>query len=153
MPSFRIFTASQAKNIYLYKNLRIKVQNCCANICFNQQCLKLSVIPKYAQIKVRYTSPASTTTQKKIQTTHIREEIKFLYKKKDKLNEILYRTHLQAASEWGRTWDLIRDSIHNTTNRESEKKYRLLDNKIAQLKETQVEKIDNTYKFYPRVVN
>ena len=29
------FVASQAKCIYLYKNLRAKVQRCCANIYFN----------------------------------------------------------------------------------------------------------------------
>ena len=112
---------SSQKHLPIQENLRTKVQNCCANICFNQQCLKLGVIPKYAQIKVRYTSPASTTTQKKMQTTRIREEVKFLYKKKDKLKEMLYKTHLQAASEWGKTWDLVRDSIHNTVNLESEK--------------------------------
>jgi len=38
MPSFK-FVASQAKRIYLYKNLRNNVQNCCANIYFNRQCL------------------------------------------------------------------------------------------------------------------
>jgi len=49
-----------------------------------------------------YTSPPSITTQKKIQTTRIREEIRFLYKKKDKVNETLYKTHLLAAWEWGK---------------------------------------------------
>jgi len=49
MSSFK-FAASQAKRIYLYTNLRAKVQRCCANVYFNQQCLKLGVIPKYAQI-------------------------------------------------------------------------------------------------------
>jgi len=43
-----------------------------------QQCLKQGVIPKYAQIKVPYTSPTSITTQKKMQISRIREEIKFL---------------------------------------------------------------------------
>ena len=103
MPLFRIFAASQAKSIYLHKNLRTKVHKCRANINFNQHSLKQGVLPKYVQIKFPYTSPASTITQKKMQTTHIREEIKFLYKKKDKLNEILYQTHLQAASEWEKT--------------------------------------------------
>jgi len=88
-----------------------------------------------------------------MQTTHIREEIKFLYKKKDKLNENLYKTHIQAALVWGKTWDLIHNSIHNMVNRELERKYRLLENKITRLKETQVEKIYNTYKFFPRVIN
>ena len=62
MPSIR-FVASQAKCIHLYKNLRTKVQRCCANIFFNRQCLKQGVIPKYAQIKLPYTSPASKVTQ------------------------------------------------------------------------------------------
>jgi len=66
MPSFRIFAASQAKSIYLYKNLRTKVQKCCAYLYFNQQCINQGVIPKYAKIKVPYTSPASTITQKKM---------------------------------------------------------------------------------------
>ena len=34
------FAASQAICINLHKNLRTKVHNCCANIYFNQQCLK-----------------------------------------------------------------------------------------------------------------
>ena len=55
------FAASHAKRIYLYKNLRTKVQKRCANIYFNQQCLKQVVTPKYAQMKVPYTSPASIT--------------------------------------------------------------------------------------------
>jgi len=62
MPSFK-FAVSQAKCIHLYKNLRAKVQRCCANTYFNIQCLKQGVIPKYAKIKVPYTSPASKDTQ------------------------------------------------------------------------------------------
>jgi len=61
MPSFT-FVASQAKCIYLYKNLRAKVQRCCADIYFNRQCTKQGGIPKYAHIKVPYTSPASKIT-------------------------------------------------------------------------------------------
>jgi len=40
------YAATQAKCIYLYKNLRTQVQRCCANIYFNQKCLKQGVIPK-----------------------------------------------------------------------------------------------------------
>jgi len=57
--------ACQPKNIYLYKNLRAKVQSCCSNIYFYRQCLKQGLILKYAQIKVPYTSPASIITHKK----------------------------------------------------------------------------------------
>ena len=55
--------ASQAKSIHLYKNLRAKVQRCCSNIYFNRQCLKLGLIPMYAQFKIPHTSPASIITQ------------------------------------------------------------------------------------------
>ena len=41
MLPFKI-AVSQAKCIYVYKNLRTKVHKCCANIYFNQQCLKLA---------------------------------------------------------------------------------------------------------------
>ena len=44
------FLASQANSIYAYKNIREKVQRCCANIYFNQRRLQLGVIPKYARI-------------------------------------------------------------------------------------------------------
>jgi len=55
--------------------------------------------------------------------------------------------------EWGKCWDPIRDSVHNTINLESESKYRLLENKIVRLKGTQEEKLGSNHKFYPRAIN
>jgi hypothetical protein len=78
--------------------------------------MKQGIIPKYANIKIPNTSPAAKNTQKKVQLTRMKEEIKNLYKKKDFLNEALYKTHLQAASDWGSSWELIRGSIHSTVN-------------------------------------
>ena len=66
---------------------------CCANVYFNRRCLNKKVIPKYANIKIARTSPASNITSKKTHMIRIRDEIKFLYKKKEKLNSDLYRTH------------------------------------------------------------
>jgi len=105
------FLASQAHGIYTYKNIREKVQRCCASIYFIQQCLHLGIIPKYASIKIPFTSPASITTQKKSQVLRVKEEIKFLYSKKDKLNTLLYKAHLSAALEWGNFWPKIQDNI------------------------------------------
>jgi hypothetical protein len=48
------------------------------NIYFNKQCLTKNVTPKYAQIKIPNTSPASLNTSKKIQMIRIKEEIQFL---------------------------------------------------------------------------
>jgi hypothetical protein len=95
---------------------------CCANIYFNRQCQKLGIIPKYANIKVPHTSTASIITQIKAQNIRIKEEIKLLYKKKDKLNADLYSSHLQAAKEWGSSWHIIYRTITDTTNQEIEKK-------------------------------
>ena len=108
--------ASQAHSVNSYKNLRTKVMKCCANIYFNWQCLNKKVIPKYANIKIAHTSPASNITSKKIHIIHITDEIKFLYKKKEKLNNDLCRTHLQTAQDWGSNWYIILDSLHESIN-------------------------------------
>jgi hypothetical protein len=64
--------------------------------------MKQGIIPKYANIKTPSTSPTAKNTQKKVQLTRMKEEIKYRYKKKDFLNEPLNKTHLQAAFELGR---------------------------------------------------
>jgi len=80
------FLASQAKSIHRYKSLRSKILKCNANIYFNRQCLVKNLTPKYATIKVPTTSKAAQNTQSKITYIRIKDEIKFLYKKKDQLN-------------------------------------------------------------------
>jgi len=49
--------ASQARSIYQYKKLKIKLLNCNADIFFNKQCLTKKIVPNYANIKVPTTSP------------------------------------------------------------------------------------------------
>ena len=65
-----------------YKNIRTKVVKCCSNIGFNRQVLTKKVVPKYANIKIPYTSPATNITHKKIQTIRLKfkDEINFLYR-------------------------------------------------------------------------
>jgi hypothetical protein len=45
---------------------------CCANIYFNRQYIKKEIVFKYANVKVPYTYPASSITQKKLQTRRIK---------------------------------------------------------------------------------
>jgi hypothetical protein len=71
---------------------------CYANIYFNRQHLIKNVIPNYVKIKILYISPATSITQKKVQTIRIKDEIKFLYMKKEKLNNDLYKMHLKIHS-------------------------------------------------------
>ena len=44
------------------------------------------MIPKYANTNFQNTSPVAQFTSKKAQITRIKDEIKFLYKKKENLN-------------------------------------------------------------------
>jgi hypothetical protein len=111
------------------------------------------VIPKYAQIKVPNTSPASRNTTKKIQIMRIKDEIKFLYKKKEKLDLELYRCHIQAANKWEHIWHTIYNSITDSVNKEVEKKYMITDRKINKLKLEQTKKPQNSTSFYPTVVS
>jgi len=83
----------------------------------------------------------------------MKEEIKYLYKKKDFLNISLYTAHLKAASEWGNDWELIRNSIHETLNLQFEKKYKNLDKKLSHLANTQIETDGENPTFFPRIVN
>ena len=86
MENFK-FIAGQASSINQYKNTRSKLLKCCANIYFNKQCLAKKIIPNYAKLKFQNTSPATQlTSKKKAQITLIKDEIKFLFIEKDKLN-------------------------------------------------------------------
>jgi hypothetical protein len=146
--------ATQDKSIDLHKNLRIKVMKCCANIYFNRQCLIKKATPKYAKIKIPYTSPATNITQKKTQIIRLKDEIKFLYMKKEKQKNDLYRIQLKAANELGNTWYTILDSIHESINQELERKYKTIEEKLKKKSCTYLEKkIDNMGNFHPRVIN
>ena len=103
------FVASQAKTINRYKNTRSKLLTCCANIYFNKQCLVKKVIPKYTNLKFTNNSPVSQVTTKTAQIIRIKDEIKCLFKKKEKFNHDLYIFHMKAAQEWGGLWVSVWD--------------------------------------------
>jgi hypothetical protein len=76
------FIASQATTINLYRNTRSKLLKCNANIYFNKQCLAKKVIPKYARLKFTNTSPVAQVTANKAQIIRVKNEIKFIFKRK-----------------------------------------------------------------------
>jgi len=61
------FMVNQACTVNQYKNIRVKVLKCCANILvyFNKQCLIKKITPNYAKTNLSHTSPATLATQKK----------------------------------------------------------------------------------------
>jgi len=106
---------------------------CCANIYFNRQCINKKVVPKYANIRIPHTSPAANVSLNKIHKIRIKDELKFLYKKKEKLNTDLCKIHLQATQEWGKTWYFIIGSLNESINQELNKKYKTLDDKLMNM--------------------
>jgi len=145
--------ARQATSIHKYKNLRQKLLQCNANIFFNKQCLIHKVTPTYAKIHIPYTSPASITSQRKTQLLRIKEEIRFLYKKKEHLNKELYKAHLQAATEWGSLWHIIQNSIADSSRTPMDRKYKTMKQKIDKLAEQNTANTKQKHTFYPRVIN
>jgi flagella basal body P-ring formation protein FlgA len=125
--------ASQAQTINNYKNRKMKLLLCCANIYFNKQYLTQNLIPTYAKIKVANTSTAAKLTQRKTQILRIKDEIRFLYKKKLQLNKQLYHSHLTAANVWGPAWDTIAEVTHNNINKHMDIKYQSIHKKINNL--------------------
>ena len=125
---------------------------CSANIYFNRQCLKNNIIPKYARVKVPNTSPASQHTAQKAKVMRVKDELKFLHKKKETLNRALYRCDLQTAQEWGTYWNCIHEYILHRVNTDTEKKYKTMDDKIRLIQNT-TRKQRTDVSFYPRVVN
>jgi hypothetical protein len=90
---------------------------------------------------------------KKAQIACIEDEIKFLNRKKEKLNYELYKIHVRTAQEWGNTWHSIHNSILDSINREMEKIYKSIEDKINRLTHNQTKKLNTNIQFYPRVDN
>jgi len=59
------------------------------------------------KLKVRNTSPSAKFISTKAQKFCIKNGIKFLYMKKQKMNYDLYHVHLQMSKEWKSSWGLI----------------------------------------------
>jgi len=106
MPQLKIMYISQS-SIHKFTDLKRQLYNCNASIYFNRQCLKKKLTPTYARIKIPNTSPATKFTQQKVTNIRIKDEIKYLHSKKQKLNTQIYNLHLTLANNWGNSWQHI----------------------------------------------
>jgi hypothetical protein len=151
--------ASQAQSINKFKNIKEKLMLYCASIYFNKQCLDKNITPNYAKCKIPHTSPAAKIKQQKTRKTRIKDEIRFLYRKKKHINTQLYKAHLQAANTWGPAWDIMSDTAHENIRHNMTRKYHSLDQKLQNLRKINGLKnntdgnIETNTKFYPRVIN
>jgi hypothetical protein len=112
----------------------VKVLKCNANIYFNQSCLDLNLIPKYAKVKIHsHSQTIKKLTEEKAAEIRIKNEIRFLYSKKQYLNKILYESHLDNANKWGHLWNIIYDDITEKIETRMRTNYVNLNNKLRKL--------------------
>jgi hypothetical protein len=109
-------------------NIKRKLLITNPNIWFNQQAIA-NHVPNFVEVKVIGNTPSVIKTQKLVANIRIKEELKFLYKKKSNLNIQLYSKHLQAATYWGKAWYIIENNINESLKSQLDKKYDILTKK------------------------
>ena len=78
-------------------------------------------------------STGGTGTQYERPNFRLTQEIKFLHTKKAKLNEQLYKKHLECAALWPNCWQTIMDIINENLQWEMDNHYRKLNEKLERL--------------------
>ena len=131
------FNGKNFKTIYYkYYNLKKKWINNNANIWYNKTCKDKNVTPKYA-----YSKNKTYNTRLKLASTHyeklrLKNEINFLYKKKQHLNLLLYKAELQALDIFGKFWHHIKQLLLEKLSKIANAKYQNLNQKLNKLLET-----------------
>jgi hypothetical protein len=97
---------------------------------------------KYGRITVLLSLGLTVELVKKAQLISTKDEIKFLYKKKEKPNQELDKIHLETAQERESRWYIVQNCIQDALNRGIEKKYKVMDDKIPYFS------IDNAHVMY-----
>jgi hypothetical protein len=107
----KFIDARQAREVYQYHNIKRVLYRTTAAIWYNKICRDRQLTPKYISIKVNGNNKQSQKTLLNATRFRINQEIKFLYVKKQKLNEQLYKAHLQCATTWPSSWQTIQSTI------------------------------------------
>jgi hypothetical protein len=107
----RVKIIYDSRTYFQYYNVKNKLHRCIQSIYFNRKCLQYNIIPKYAKLKIPNTSPIAKRTQKTASKQRIKDEIRFLYCKKQNLNQQLYKLHLHLADTWSSIWPYIQSTI------------------------------------------
>jgi hypothetical protein len=101
-----------AKHIFQYKNTKEKLYKTNTVILFNKVCKYRQLTPNYTSIKIKGNNPQCWKTIRAANLHHPNQELKLLYVKKQKLNEQLYKLHLECAIFLAKQF-----APHSVTNR------------------------------------
>jgi undecaprenyl pyrophosphate synthase len=100
----------------------------------NKMCRSKQLTPKYINIGVNGHNKQSTYTKAAATRIRFNQELKFLYCKKQHLNECLYCIHLHCLTAWDFTWQHIQDKIDSQIHTIMDTTYRNLNKKTRQLR-------------------
>jgi hypothetical protein len=128
----RIMDAKRAKLLNNFKNTKGKLLRTNAAIWFNKMCRIRQVKPNYINIRINRQKQDERTTTQAIRY-RITQEIKFLYRKKQHLNNQLYTGHLKCAQLYNGMWQYIQDIIESKLSGDMDKLYDKLNQKLNAL--------------------
>jgi ribosomal protein L37AE/L43A len=135
--NLKFIVAKQAKAIYQCNNTKRKLCRTNAAIWYNRTCRHKKLTPAYINIRINGKSQQCQRSLR-IATQHrINQENKYLYIKKLKLNEHLYKLHLDCAAEWSNIWSIILQNIYQKLTQEMETHYNNLNRKLDKLQNKQ----------------
>ena len=81
--NIKLHNAEQAKQVYQYKNTKIKLYKNNASIWYNKTCRAKQITPTYANIKMKGTNSRCQRTKEAAIRFRINQQIKFQYAKKN----------------------------------------------------------------------
>lgn len=93
-----VFNVGPTNCVVQYKRLKTKLLILKENVKFNKECLRLNIIPRYAQITIRDGSRSAQETKKIAERTWVIREIRRMYSRTAVLNYQLYKVHLELLN-------------------------------------------------------
>ena len=148
----------QAKEIYQLKTTKRKPYRTNAAIWYNKICRQKRLTPTYINIRINGKNQQCQRTLITATQYRLNQEIKFLYTKKLKLNEQLYKLNLECADRWQNLWPIVLQTIENKLTEKMEAHYNNLNRKLDTLQSRKLDKsktVNNQQgqQFYSRTVN
>jgi hypothetical protein len=136
--TIKIIDAQQAKLRNNYKNTRLKLLKTNAAIWYNKMCRIKQLQPKYINIRSKGNRPQDKKTTNNAVRYRLNQEIKYLYCKKQNINNQLYNIQLECMQYCNGLWQLIQSSVDSQINDFMEQTYQKLNKKLDTLtKQTQ----------------
>ena len=87
-------TQKKSRQIYRYKNTKLRLYKNNAAIGFNKTCKAKQLTPTYVNIKIKADNPRFHKTKNPAVRYTTNQQLKFQYAKKQQLNEKIYKFHL-----------------------------------------------------------